>query len=253
MTFGGKPRDHHVYEHAHESKLMYVPLIVLMVGTVWCSYFLFRPMIADAARAATNAVNVVTIDGMAEKASEAGGQLIVSHEAHNNLAIYVGLAWLIGIGLAFFLYKNGLETAGRIAKAAGPVYTALCEKLYFDHVYNFVFVRGCVGLAYVSRFIDTYIIDLFYNLSAAITERLAAFSGQFLDAQGVDGFVNGLADFSQKVGNAVRKPQTGRIRNYVLFAAASATVIVLVVLYLNRTPAEVPSPVPEGLLRLSSQ
>ncbi len=32
MTFTGKPRDHHVYEHAHESPwLMTVPLIFLAV------------------------------------------------------------------------------------------------------------------------------------------------------------------------------------------------------------------------------
>ena len=32
MTFAGKPRDHHVYDHAHESpQVMYVPLVVLSV------------------------------------------------------------------------------------------------------------------------------------------------------------------------------------------------------------------------------
>ena len=32
LTFAGEPRDHHVYEHAHESpKVMYLPLVVLAV------------------------------------------------------------------------------------------------------------------------------------------------------------------------------------------------------------------------------
>jgi len=32
MTFAGKPRDHHVYEHVHESPpVMYIPLVVLSV------------------------------------------------------------------------------------------------------------------------------------------------------------------------------------------------------------------------------
>ena len=44
----GKPRDEHVYEHAHESPLMYLPLVVLAAGTFWASYFLFRPMVANA-------------------------------------------------------------------------------------------------------------------------------------------------------------------------------------------------------------
>ncbi len=41
MTFIGKPRDHHVYEHAHESpKVMYMPLVVLAV-------FAFGDRLAD--------------------------------------------------------------------------------------------------------------------------------------------------------------------------------------------------------------
>ena len=35
MTFLGEPRDHHVYEHAHESPpVMYVPLVVLATFAV---------------------------------------------------------------------------------------------------------------------------------------------------------------------------------------------------------------------------
>ncbi len=35
MTFAGEPRDHHVYDHAHESpKVMYLPLVVLAVFAV---------------------------------------------------------------------------------------------------------------------------------------------------------------------------------------------------------------------------
>ena len=41
MTFAGAPRDHHVYEHAHESpQVMYLPLVVLAVfalGVGWRS------------------------------------------------------------------------------------------------------------------------------------------------------------------------------------------------------------------------
>ena len=59
MTFMGKPRDEHVHEHAHEIPLMYVPLVVLAVGTFWVSYWLFRPLIADGAPAATDAAMVM--------------------------------------------------------------------------------------------------------------------------------------------------------------------------------------------------
>jgi NADH-quinone oxidoreductase subunit L len=43
MTFAGKPRDHHIYDHAHESPpVMYVPLVILSVfaiGVAWTMPF----------------------------------------------------------------------------------------------------------------------------------------------------------------------------------------------------------------------
>jgi len=35
LTFCGEPRDHHVYDHAHENWKMYLPLVVLAAGTVF--------------------------------------------------------------------------------------------------------------------------------------------------------------------------------------------------------------------------
>ena len=69
------------------------------------------------------------------------------------------------------------------------------------------------------------------NLAATITERIAALSGNIIDTHGVDGIVNGIARTSWDIGGAMRKPQTGRIRNYVLSAVAVATVVVIGILY----------------------
>jgi len=59
--------DEHVYHHAHENWKMYVPLVVLAIGTVFCSYKIFRPLIADAAAVATDSPAVVAIDGEAHE------------------------------------------------------------------------------------------------------------------------------------------------------------------------------------------
>ena len=69
MTFMGKPRDEHVHEHAHEVPLMYVPLVVLAVGTCFASYFIFRPLISDAATAASAASMVLATDGAVPSAA----------------------------------------------------------------------------------------------------------------------------------------------------------------------------------------
>jgi NADH-quinone oxidoreductase subunit L len=223
MTFMGKPRDEHVHHHAHEIPLMYVPLIVLAVGTLWSSYFLFRPLFADAAVAATAAPMVLALDGTADTPA--------IHHAHSFLVFGVGFAFLIGFAAAFAIYRNGLALAERIKSAVWPVALVLEKKYYFDEVYDFVFVKGCLLIAGISRFIDTWIVDLAFNILASGTERIAAFSGNIIDKYGVDGMYNGVSKTALDVADLMRRPQTGRIRQYVLFAAGTATIVLAVVLW----------------------
>jgi len=232
MTFMGRPRDEHVHHHAHERPLMWVPLLVLALFTFVSSYFLFRPLIAHAAPAATDAALVIGLDGVAEEPIDADGHMIHVHEAHHWLAWGVGGAWLVAFLVAIAVYANGLTLPSRLKTIFGPLATLLDKKYYFDEVYDFLLVRGCRMLAFLCRLFDTYIIDLLANLSATITERFAAFSGRGVDANVVDGLFNGVAGTSLDFANVVRSPQTGRIRNYVLFATGGAAIVVLLVLFL---------------------
>ena len=222
MTFMGKPRDAHVHEHAHEIWLMYVPLIVLAIGTFGASYFLFRPLIADAAPEATAAAMVLATDGHVETAA--------IHAAHGWLKWGVGGAFIVGFAAAIAIYGRGLGIAEKIKQRAGLLYVILEHKYFFDEVYNFVWVKGCILVARIARFIDTWVVDLFFDLAAAITERLSAFSGWVLDYRGVDGVVNGIAKSSMDLAGVIRRPQTGRIRNYVLIATGVATVVAIFML-----------------------
>ncbi len=230
MTFMGKPRDEQVYEHAHESPLMWVPLVVLAVFTLVSSYWLFRPMLADAAPEATDAVLVVGLDGTA---AAVDGAAIHLHAAHRWLAYGVGGSWLIAFVVAFAIYRNGLAVGTRLKSLFGPIATLLERKYYFDEFYGFLFVRGCVVVAHVCRFFDTYVIDMLANLSAKITERFAVFSGRGVDAYIVDGVFNGVAGTAMDISDVVRSPQTGRIRNYVMFAAGGAAIVILLLLFFD--------------------
>ncbi|HOA73173.1 MAG TPA: NADH-quinone oxidoreductase subunit L [Phycisphaerae bacterium] len=214
MTFMGKPRDHHVYDHAHESPLMYIPLVVLAVGTVFSSYLLFRPMVAQAAPAG---FLVKSIDGNA------------LHAAHHALAYLVGPAFVIGFAIAIAIYRKGLGLAESLAKALRPAHTVLEHKFYFDELYGLALIGGVHGLKKVAYLFDQYVIDFLVNLSARITERLSRFSGEAFDARVVDGAVNAVGEGTWQLGGLVRAPQVGRIRNYILFAACGVTAIVLLV------------------------
>lgn len=222
LTFMGKPRDEHVYHHAHESMLMYVPLVVLALGTFFASWWIFRPMVAEANPAG---FLVATYDG--------GHHMLpgheIDHDAHKYLSMIVGGAFVIGFAAAMAIYWNGLGLAGRLAQTFRPVHTLLARKFYFDELYGAVFVGGVLVVKSLAYAFDKFIVDGIVNLSAAVTERLSRFTGEVLDARGVDGAVNGVGRLALEMGGAVRAPQDGRIRNYILFAVCGAAVVMVVV------------------------
>jgi NADH-quinone oxidoreductase subunit L len=241
MTFMGKPRDEHVHHHAHESPLMYVPLAVLAVGTFVASYFLFRPLIAEAAGSATAAPLVLALDGTLHTPA--------IDAAHHWLVFGVGGAFLVGFIIAIAIYGRGLELARRIKDFAWPtraIHNLLVHKYYFDEVYDFVWIKGCLLVAKIARFIDTWVIDLIFDTIAAATERLAAFAGLVIDRHGVDGVFNGSAKTAMDIAGIMRGPQTGRIRNYVLFVTAVATIVFLLVLMYGLKSADAVASVTGG-------
>jgi len=224
MTFMGKPRDHHVHDHAHENAMMFIPLVILAVGTSFSSYFLFRPLIADASTVATAAPMVVATDGHVHSAAIAS--------AHHWLTYGVGFSFAVGFIVAIMIYGRGLKLAESIRRLPGVslLHILLVNKYFIDEIYDLVWVKGCLLIAKIASFVDTWIVDLLFNTLAAATERLAAFSGLIIDTHGVDGVVNGMADTSMMVSDALRGPQTGRIRNYVLFAGLAAAIVLVFVL-----------------------
>jgi NADH-quinone oxidoreductase subunit L len=213
MTFMGKPRDEHVHEHAHETPLMYIPLVVLAVGTVVVSYFLFRDLVLDA----------VPLGFLVPAIHDEH----VLHGAHRPLAWIVGGAFLVGFAVAYLIYRNGLDLAGRFAWRFRAVHQILVHKFFFDEIYGFFLVGGVHVLKYLSYLFDRVVVDGLVNVSAGVTERLARFSGRQLDNGLVDGAVNGVGQGTYGLGGLVRTPQVGRIRNYILFTACGATVVVL--------------------------
>jgi len=228
MTFMGKPRDQHVYDHAHETPMMYIPLMVLAGGTAFASYFVFRGLFADAAPAATDAPLVLAIDGHVMSPA--------IHAAHAYLKYAVGGAFVAGFALAIAIYGRGLTTGERIKQAAGPLHTLLEKKYFIDELYHFVWIKGCLLLAAVVRFFDTWFLDFAYNLLGGATERFAVFIGRFIDVYGVDGVANGISDTSMDLSDVVRSPQTGRVRNYVMFAALAAAVVILILVFGPHAP-----------------
>ncbi len=212
LTFLGKPRDKHVHEHAHETPLMYVPLLILgaMTLVVGIPVWVFRSYVADAA------------PGLVPLVPAIDGHDHAMHAAHQALPIIVGFAFAVGLVAAYAIYRRGFDISEkiRVLPVIRQAHTVLWNKFYFDHVYNTVFRDGVrYVLAVICRLFDDWIVDGIVNNSARLTERVSRFSGIVLDNMGVDGLVNLVGYIAWNLGGLFRTVQTGIVRNYILLAA----------------------------------
>ncbi|MCG3177818.1 MAG: NAD(P)H-quinone oxidoreductase subunit 2, chloroplastic [Phycisphaerae bacterium] len=204
LTFFTRPRDEHVFHHAKEHGVpwkMKIPLIVLAAGAIVVGF----PQLKF----------VGWIEST--RPAEAWG-LQISHAAHGFLFVWAGIAFAVGGGLAVLIYRNGFGLATKIRRLPGvePIYQVVYNKFYVDELYNHVLLKLTMAACQVSYFWDKWVIDGLVNVVGTTVRSVAEFSGMF-DRHVIDGSANGLAAVTQGAGRLVRVPQTGRIRNYVLF------------------------------------
>jgi NADH-quinone oxidoreductase subunit L len=220
LTFAGKPRTE-AAKHAPESvRSMTVPLIILAVfatllglaGTPWANQFFAM---------------------LGEEAEVAGHHL--PHGEFNLLiaGVSTGVA-LLGWFLGWLIYgrKPLTEKVDPIEKPLGPVYTLLKNKYYFDELYNAIIIQPIIWFAGVCAKFDRVVIDAVVNAVGAFGRWLANWLKKAIDNPIVDGAVNGVGWITQQAGEFMRATQTGNVQNYLLVAAA--TVVLLLVLFLWR-------------------
>ncbi len=231
LTFMGKPRDEHVYKHAHESKLMYLPLVVLAAGTFFVSWLLFRRMVAEAA---PGGGLVAAIDGHSDA---------VHHAAHTALALRVWPSFIVGFGLAWLVYRKGLDLPAKIARVFWPVHTLLVNKFYLDELYGAHILKKAAlasgtGLIVISRqasrWFDTHVVDFLVNLSATIARQAAMASGRILDAAGLIGRIEEYRSYRSQLaiwlGAGVAVALTARFLTTDRYTTAAITAVIALVL-----------------------
>ena len=234
LTFLGKPRNKHLYEHAHESPVLYGPLIllaILSIGGGWIGIqTLLRNTIAE-----TQAIcgpefrgfetawqgkllGEFGYHGEHHEESAAGAAVTGAYAEHHghDLALWVAPAFIVGIGLGVLMYLPGYRVANMLMRIPplAWIHRWLYHRMYFDELYFSVFVAITMALSRLSAWFDRYVVDGLVNLSAWAVRRSSVLIGLH-DQYVVDGAVNGAANLAQNVGAAVRAPQSGRIRMYV--------------------------------------
>ena len=140
-------------------------------------------------------------------AGEAGAPHGAEGAAHEStelslMAVSIALAFA-GIGLAWFFFVKNPGAADGVATAAGPVHSLLLNKYYVDELYDAVIVKPTVAL---SRGVLWKVVD----------------------AEVIDGAVNGAGSVVETGATWLRRFQTGSVRVY---AASILLGVVLVLGY----------------------
>ncbi len=239
MTFAGEPRDHHRYEHAHESpRVMYIPLIVLAVFATAVAWKLpFSSLnLANLLEQARPAGTAATVTGTLTALTWPNEH--VAHEPAQFWSIVFPVTLLAtatalgGIALALAMYGLGILKPDEVRRQFSRTYTFLRNKWWFDELYERLFIRPTHFLAgLISRIDRRWIDGLLHFLAAAVT-WFARLWDRVADQTIVDGLVNLVGRRTFQLGVALKGLQTGSLRQYVLFIVIGVIAIFLLISFL---------------------
>jgi NADH-quinone oxidoreductase subunit L len=238
LTFTGRPRDEHVYEHAHESPpVMTWPLIILAICSVvvawgWPVWDAEKSALEHQLHHAQQNAVVAEFGHIdADPLWEGPTPKAIDQNERYQAALHHGLAGGLAIGLValaigfayLIYYRRAFDPAH--AKAQLPaLHRFLTYKWYFDEFYSATLVRPALVVAQWCRAFDARVIDGIVDGLGWLGVQTSRWDG-IIDAGIVDGLVNLTADVVFAVGARLRAVQTGSLRSYVLFLALAAVAI----------------------------
>jgi NADH-quinone oxidoreductase subunit L len=172
-------RDAQYHHTPHEASLtMTVPLIILAAGAAFAGFIPFNKL--------------VTSNG---QAFETGMEWVV--------AIPSVLIGLLGIGVAWVMYKKTSDIPDRLASVFKYSYKWAYNKFYIDELYLFVTKK-----------------IIFRYISVPVA---------WFDRHIVDGTMNSIATITQVVSFRIRRFQSGQLQKYA-FAFVSGTILLTILL-----------------------
>lgn len=234
MTFFGKPRDQHVYDHAHESpKVMTRPLFVLAFFAAFCAIGGEQGPLAQLILTTEPA----HVAGGLEGAGNIGLNLPSHHQIHEfhaDAGRVALLAALIGTLLAYVFYCLQVVDTEAMKNQFRDVHEFLREKWMFDELYDWMWVKPVHVVSSWAVAFDKYVLDNFLHFLSRLVIGIASWDRKFDEAV-VDRIVNVFGETTFSMGRSLRAVQTGRIRQYVTFIALSVvSLFVLLFVFLPR-------------------
>ncbi len=234
MTFAGKPRDEHIYHHAHESPWVMVgPLVVLAFFAVVAGWTLtplgnfgLTPLLEQSRPLGTE-----------QGASAGWSSPIVTHPAEHeshDASIHIPTTlWAFGSALAGFLlatvfYGWRKLDPNDVRKQFALIHRFLVHKWWFDELYALLFVRPTLRISGWVAALDKQGIDRLVD-GLAWLAGLAARLDELIDRIFIDGVVNGLAHVTYAAGIRLRALQSGNLRQYIMWIAVGTVALFLLI------------------------
>ena len=227
FTFWGKPRDQHVYDHAHESPLVMTgPLIVLSVFAMFCAGlpFISSGVFANGTgsflyKMLAHSEPTHVAAGISELAS---GLALPSHDAighvHSQAGRYATIVAFAGALLAYVMYGTGLVNPEDIKRQFSGVHSFLVDKWRFDELYDIMFMRPMHIVATWATAVDKYLFDGTLHGLCKGAVGISKWDRMF-DEKVVDGLVNFVGNATFATGRSFKVFQTGKLRQYIMFIA----------------------------------
>ncbi len=236
MTFAGKPRDQHRYDHAHESpRSMTMPLIFMAVFALGLGWTL---------------PGNLSVTSLLEQARPVGtqatthGELLPSltipneHDRHaDDIRFKAGLAAFgtaaAGLLLATIIYLWNLLSPEELKQSFKPLHSALWHKWWFDEIYWAVLVAPGLMLSRLIAKFDLSIIDSILHGLAAMCKAGSRVVDVLFDRTVVDGLVNTFARGTWSLGLALRKFQSGSLRQYVMLIVVGTVLLFVTISFVQ--------------------
>lgn len=262
LTFAGRTRKRSIFKHAGEAGVMSFPLVVLAGLSIVAgfSWFPIKAMVESTLKetrgyfAAMPNLDRTRIDPYQTTwpTLTVPGESILDEPAESTEIIrtpteqrveagydrahhLTGWAWLVGIVAGVAIYSRGFAVTDRLTRFApiGAVRHWLANRMYFDDLYDFVFLGTVQMMTGVAVAVDRYVIDPLVDGVARGAARLGVGVAR-TDDVAVDGIVRGVSAGVWEGGGLMRLAHNGRVRVYVASAVialtlAGATVLLVMV------------------------
>ncbi len=225
LTFFGASRvPHEVEQHIHESpETMLVPLRILAVLSLLGGFIGWPTLLLGSSRF-EKFLEPIFENPMAARAHE------YSLGMEFGLMALSVMVVLVGIYMAYLMYRKRPGLSERAATAAGPAYQIVLNKYYVDELYDALFVNRAKDVGNAAAAFDLAVLDGGVN-GVGWSTRLTAELSRLWDLYVIDGLVNVMAFGVKVLSYPVRVVQTGLVQTYALLIVLGVLVFMAYYLF----------------------